>query len=143
MKNKSNNSLIQSLQSAKLSYKPELNEEQGGFIIKDSHGKYSFVPVRNRNTGQPVAKSLYTADKAEFAKKVLTPCMLSGFELYASFHTHPKGYPAKPSRTDLTELFTGHTVNYIWAPQEDELNQFTYTCDGWDGDYWALETITT
>jgi proteasome lid subunit RPN8/RPN11 len=57
-------------------------------------------------------------------------------DVYASFHTHPKGCPARPSSMDLAELFTGHPVNYIWAPQEDELNRYTFVKRGklayWD-----------
>ena len=124
MKTNLNDSLRQSLQAAKSSYNPALNEEQGGFILKAGE-VYQYVAIRNANTGKPIARGLYTADKAQFANKVLTPCLMAGQELFASFHTHPKGFPAMPSYTDLNELFTGHPVNFIYAPESDTLNMFT------------------
>ena len=127
-----------SLQTALSQYDPGLDEEQGGFILVDG-AQYEFVGVKNANTGTTIAHGLYTADKKEFAEKVLSKVM-EGWSVYASFHTHPKGFPARPSQMDINQLFTGHPINFIYAPLSDELNMFTLT-DELDGKYWTLTAI--
>src|ERR1035437_9417983 len=119
MNTKQKNSLHQTLLNAILSYDDSLNEEQGGFIIKKSNeDNYKFIPVKNENTGTPIALALYIAEPVEFGQKVLLT-MLDDWEVYASYHTHPKGMRAMPSHTDLTKLFTSFPINYIYAPEKE------------------------
>ena len=138
---KLNDSLHQSLRAAiSETDATGLNEEQGGFILKKDN-QFAFHLVRNSNTGTPRAVGLYTADKNEMGKKVLTNVM-AGWDVYASFHTHPKGFPAMPSTVDIRELFTGHPTNFIYAPQEKTLNRFTLETDDSNGDrFWSFANI--
>jgi len=127
MKTKLNKSLLKSLRDAKSSCNLSLNEEQGGFILKalDTE-EYKYIPVRNQNTGTLKARGLYIADRLEFGKNVLGETIADDWDLFASFHTHPWGCPAMPSSMDLAELFTSFPVNFIYAPESDTLNMFTY-----------------
>ena len=102
---------------------------------------YQYIPIRNQNTGTRLARGLYTADKAEVAAKVMGMVFAGTHEVYASFHTHPIGFPAMPSMEDLTKLFTGHPINYIYAPQEDVLNMFIYQKGGGREYVWQGVTI--
>ena len=109
-------SLLQSLLSAIYQYDFSLPEEQGGFIMirKD---EYKFVPVKNKNTGTIVAHGLYIPEHMPFED--------DGWEIYASYHTHPEGMRAMPSGKDIAALFTSFPINYIFAP-DMELNRFEY-----------------
>jgi len=137
-------SLHQSLLHAILYYNDELNEEQGGFIVKiRNKEEYRFIPIRNSNTGTPTALVLYTADVAEFNEKIAMPMLDGEWSVYASFHTHPKGMRALPSSRDLTELFTSFATNYIYAPGK-ELNMFDYNAKPEFGCYnWNTSNIMT
>ncbi len=100
-------------------------EEKGGFILKEREGdQFMFIQVQNSNTGKPVAKGLYTANKSEYGVNVLKHVLWGGWEIYASFHTHPNGYSVKPSSIDLNQLFTGHKINYIYATKQKELVKY-------------------
>lgn len=142
----SKNSLHQCLLQAILHYDDSLIEEQGGFILRKSNSdEYKFIPIRNQNTGTPIAVGLYIADTAEFNEKVALPTLDDEWEVYASYHTHPVGMRALPSHTDLTKLFTSFPRNYIYAPGK-ELNKFTYRNLGGallDGDLWHFENVMT
>lgn len=144
MKTKSNKSLARSLSIAKSSFDYNLDEEQGGFILKERGTEnFEFVRVRNSNTGKHIARGLYTADKKEFAEKVLSRILLCEWEVYASLHTHPIGYPALPSSMDLRELFTGHPINFIYAPLERVMNMFTLKTDATGKTFWEGITVSS
>ena len=112
---------------AQLSCTPELNEEEGGFIIhNDKTGEFEFHKVTNANTGEKIARVLFTADAQEYGDKVLTKVLTGKWVEYASFHTHPRGCEPYPSKVDLTQLFKGFPINYIYAPHMDKLVCYTY-----------------
>lgn len=93
-------------------------EEVGGFILYqqalDGEHSFEFVAVTNANKGTPTAFGLYTADKAEFGKLVVSK-LITGAHIYASFHYHPGGYGANPSSIDLYQLFQTFKRNYIYS----------------------------
>ena len=124
MKARSKNSLLRSLLNAILSYDETNPEEQGGFILKKNNSEdFEFVPVKNFNTGDNIALGLYTADQTEFNNKVALRTIDDDWEIYASFHTHPRGMRALPSSIDIRYLFKNFPVNYIYAHGK-ELNCF-------------------
>lgn len=142
MSKNSKNSLRHALQHAISLYNPDLNEEQGGFILKKSE-EYFYVPVKNENTGKPMALALYTADKEEFNQKVVFKSLQDDFEIFASFHTHPKGMRALPSGVDLRFLFTNFPINFIYS-HNLELNRFDFDKDGKDTRAkWKMENVFT
>jgi proteasome lid subunit RPN8/RPN11 len=135
MNEEANNSLDRSLTLAILSCTPELKEEEGGFIIKQIDSEeYEFHKIRNANTGNKVARVLYTVDREtvdnnEFVEKILKKTMLAKkpeWEIFASFHTHPSGFGPFPSQLDLTELFRGHPTNFIYSPDMDMLMRYDF-----------------
>lgn len=97
-------------------------EEQGGFMLEKDH-TYHFIQIKNAFKGLLKAKVLYQADTEEFGKKVI-PLLIDGWNMHASFHTHPNGLSANPSRIDLQQLFLGHQTNYIYAPASDVLVKY-------------------
>jgi hypothetical protein len=119
------------------------DDEQGGVILSKVGGEgpygkridYQFVHLRNANTGLPLAKSLWTADRNEYAKKVI-PLFKDGWRHFASFHTHPK-WPAIPSKIDLTELFPGFPINYIYSGIDNDLGRFEF--DDTDESWYRVE----
>jgi proteasome lid subunit RPN8/RPN11 len=118
-----------------------LNEEQGGFILKRTgKDEYVFVPVTNSISGTPGAVALYIADTTEFNNKVLLKTE-DGWEVYASYHTHPIGMRAMPSSIDISMLFTSFPINFIYAP-EKELNRFDYADYVQYGKRWACSNIS-
>ena len=127
MKKDTNSSLLQSLSTAILSCDCKNSfEEEGGFILhKADSDEYKFVKITNRNTGSPVAKALYTAEKQEYGDKVLVEVLKHGWTEFASFHTHPPGFGPFPSEIDLQQLFTGFPINYIYSPDMNLLMQYT------------------
>lgn len=103
---------------------PGVDEEEGGILlVKDD--KYTFIKLRNRHTGEPVAVGFFEADPAEYGEKVI-PLFNDGHKNFASYHTHPTGCRAMPSSVDLTRLFNGFPTNFISSPSRGELNRFTY-----------------
>lgn len=98
-------------------------EEDGGIILcKDD--MYIFFPIRNSNTGTPIAPVLYSADRDVYAKTIL-PMFKDGWRQYASFHTHPQFTPY-PSHIDMTQLFKGFLTNYIYSGVYDKLMRYEW-----------------
>lgn len=134
MKDESQNSLLHCLILAVSQCRPELKEEEGGFILKSTSGDtYEFHKIRNMNTGTPIARGLYTVDRTggkdnEYATKILRKTNVRKPEWveYASFHTHPKGFGPYPSQIDLTQLFTSSPVNFIYSPDVGILMRYDY-----------------
>ena len=98
----------------------DLVEEEGGVILASSTGEFKFIKVLNYKAGTPVARGLYVADPDAFGGKVF-PELSGGWNLYASFHTHPT-FTATPSTLDRKELFRGFKYNYIYSVQEKTLS---------------------
>ena len=90
-------------------------EEEGGIILHNPSipDEFEFIKLRNQNTGTEIAPVLWTADRQEYAEKII-PKIMKGMRHYASFHTHPRFLPI-PSRIDLNELFPGFPTNYIYS----------------------------
>lgn len=100
------------------------DEEEGGFILHNAKsGEYKYLLIANQNSGQPVAKVLWTADQFQFAHKVLGE-IKNGWIPVASIHTHPR-FPALPSAVDLTELFLGFPTNYIYSPVSEVISKWS------------------
>lgn len=117
----------------------EINEEEGGFIVRKDD-EYRFHKIRNANTGTPVAEALFTADKTEFGDKIIKGEMIKNKAIIdSSFHTHPTNYPPIPSHTDLTRLFKGFPINYIYSPSLSTLVQYTIQKDTKS---WRAQKIT-
>lgn len=95
-------------------------EEEGGCILASGLGEFKFMKVLNYKTGTPVARGLYVADPDAFGGEVF-PELSRGWNLYASFHTHPT-FTATPSTLDRKELFRGFKYNYIYSIQEKTLS---------------------
>ena len=126
MKKKPIQSLNHCLLSAILHYNNELDEEQGGFIIKEAgEDNYEFIPITNQISGTPTAIGLYIAEPGEFNSKVLVRTLDDIWSVFASYHTHPKGMRAIPSSIDINNLFTSFPVNFIYAPDK-ELNRYDF-----------------
>lgn len=102
-------------------------EEEGGIIL-NKENDYLFVKIKSIFSGTPTAIGLYETDKSELGKKVLMRMSSEGWQMYASFHTHPS-FSAEPSNTDMTYLFRGFKHNYIYAPRS---KYFSLT--SWEGD---------
>lgn len=98
-------------------------EERGGVIIYRGE-EYQFIPLTNSNTGTPIAPGLFTADRFEYAEKII-PLFKEGWRHYASFHTHPQ-FPPWPSNIDMNELFPGFPINYIYSGLTDKLFKYTW-----------------
>lgn len=134
MNEESPNSLRRCLISALSQFRPELNEEEGGFIIKRVNSEqYAFHKIRNMNTGTPVARGLFTVDRTgaennEYATKILTKTNVRRPEWieFASIHTHPKGFGPFPSTVDLKQLFTSNPVNFIYSPDMGVLMRYDF-----------------
>jgi hypothetical protein len=103
-------------------------EEQGGFIV-NKQGVYEFIKIPNQNAGTRIAASLYTANRDEFSRLISQPFADGKHIPYASFHTHPPGYGAGASTTDLTYLFTGFPINFVYAPDFRHLHCYTFSKD--------------
>lgn len=100
-------------------------EERGGVILyHPEKDLYEFVEVRNANAGTETAKVLWTGDREEHAKKVIAR-FREGWRQHGSFHTHPE-FPAHPSGIDMSQLFPGFKVNYIYSISDQELVRFTW-----------------
>lgn len=120
------------LQAAKECNNPV--EEEGGVILHlpaIAHNKFSspedeyvFLKITNANAGTPVAPVLWTADRGEYAVKVI-PRFASGWKQVASFHTHPSFLPF-PSSIDTNQLFPGFPVNYIYSPLYKSIAAYNY-----------------
>ncbi len=98
-------------------------EEEGGIILHKD-GDYLFVKLKNNNTGTDLARVLWTADRYEYAAQVL-PLLKEGFKHYASFHTHPMFVPF-PSHIDVTQLFPGFSLNFIYSQAKQQVTGWTY-----------------
>lgn len=97
-------------------------EEEGGIILRNKElDDYEFVKVRNDNEGSEIAPVLWTADRFEYAKKIIP--MLASWRHYASFHTHPK-FPPIPSSIDLGTLFPGFPINFIYSQALKEISEW-------------------
>lgn len=99
-------------------------EEAGGIILFKEPDEYLFIPVTNSNTGTDEAPVLYSADRNEYAKYVI-PMFKWGYKQYASFHTHPQFLP-NPSSIDMTVLFPGFPINYIYSGLTNRIVKFTW-----------------
>lgn len=98
-------------------------EEEGGVILENiTTSELQYIKVRNANTGTEIAPVLWTADRFDYAKKVL-PLYAQGWKRYASFHTHPQFVPY-PSSIDFNVLFPGFPINYIYSPVTQEITQW-------------------
>lgn len=96
-------------------------EEEGGIILSKDN-EFVFHKLRNQNTGTPIAPVLWTADRNEYATIVL-PKFKDGWRHYASFHTHPQFQPF-PSQIDLTQLFPGFPINFIFSKTFDVVTEW-------------------
>lgn len=103
----------------------DAKEEEGGVIIRHSDDHYQFIKLRNQNTGTEIAPVLWTADRNEYAQKVM-PLFFKGWRQFASFHTHPQFLPF-PSNIDLTQLFPGFSIDYIYSQKTREITKWSYT----------------
>ena len=123
-------------------YNDSLEEEQGGFILKyKDDDNFEFIPVTNKLTGTNGARGLYIAEDQEFYNKVAFRTVDDNCEIYASYHTHPKGMRALPSSIDLTQLFLNFPINYIYAP-EKELNQFKFNPNAGEDEFdWTKTNV--
>lgn len=99
-------------------------EEEGGIILKHKEtGNYDFVKLRNSNTGTDIAPCLWTADRYEYADKIIPRVWNRAWEHYASFHTHPR-FVAVPSGIDLGTLFPGFPVNFIYSKLQNGITEW-------------------
>jgi hypothetical protein len=99
-------------------------EEEGGIVLTRKGQDFIFVKVKNLHEGEPTAYGLYVADPEEFGQKVI-PMIGAGWEMYASFHTHPQFSPL-PSQLDYDKLFQGFKYNYIFSNRDRE-----FSCSEW------------
>jgi len=100
-------------------------EEEGGIILTASDSRqgkqeFKFVKVLNSNRGTPVAVGLYVTDEQDFGKAVF-PLLTGGWNMYASFHTHPT-FSATPSSLDRENLFRGFKYNFIYSTLEKTIS---------------------
>jgi proteasome lid subunit RPN8/RPN11 len=111
-------------------------EEEGGVLLarKDD---YRFVKIKNKHKGSHTAISLYEADKLELGK-LLFDRYKEGWEICASFHTHPSFSPY-PSNLDLDTLFQGFKHNVIYAAR----NHGVFSYSTWENDQSVLKEIVT
>lgn len=115
------------------------DEEEGGFIVRKDD-EYQFHRITNSHTGTPTAVGLYEPERQEYGDKVIGSYS-QGFKNYGSFHTHPTNFPARPSFTDLTRLFNGQPVNFIWSPSLRELKKYTFLGANDDYTIWRVNEI--
>jgi proteasome lid subunit RPN8/RPN11 len=104
----------------------ERTEEEGGVIMKrpkNGRTEFAYYRLRNSNTGTDIAPSLWTADRNEYAQKII-PLFKEGWTQWASFHTHPQFLPF-PSGIDIHTLFPGFAVNVIYSPVTKELTRWS------------------
>jgi hypothetical protein len=104
-------------------------EEEGGIILANNKldagtKHYKFIKVINDKRGTISARGLYVANPEDFGKNVF-PLISEGWNMYASFHTHPS-FPATPSRLDEDKLFRGFKYNFIFSNTER-----TISCSEW------------
>lgn len=100
-------------------------DEHGGIILHhEKDDKYKFISLFNINHGTTLAHVLWTAGQHEYATQII-PLFRKGWKQYASFHTHPQ-FIAQPSSIDLTQLFQGFKINYIYSGTEDIVREFTW-----------------
>lgn len=100
-------------------------EEEGGIILAKDNG-YVFAKVKNIHAGTSEAVGLYETDQHELKDKVLDE-VAKGWQIYASFHTHPSFSPA-PSSLDMHSLFQGFKYNIIFSPRT-----YMYSFSEWVG----------
>lgn len=107
---------------------PHPEKEVGGFILKKKNtaDEYVFVPVENKYINKPEEVGLYSPNPKLYGSLVVS-LLLDGFENFASFHSHPLGCSTRPSVTDLSKLFKGFPVNYIYSAEFKHLAQYTFT----------------
>ena len=101
-------------------------EEEGGIILtlNQPFREYKFIKVINDRRGTLSARGLYVANPEDFGKHVF-PLISEGWNMYASFHTHPT-FPATPSSLDEDKLFRGFKYNFIFSNTER-----TVSCSEW------------
>lgn len=103
-------------------------EEEGGIIlVLDQPAgirEYKFIKVINDRRGTLSARGLYVANPEDFGKNVF-PLITEGWNMYASFHTHPT-FSATPSSLDEDKLFRGFKYNFIFSNSER-----TVSCSEW------------
>lgn len=116
-----------------------VNEEEGGFIVRKGD-EYQFHGVTNRHTGTETAVVLYEPVAQEYGDKVIVSYG-QGYQNFGSFHTHPTGCPARPSMTDLTRLFNGQPVNFIWSPSLREMKKYTFVSANESYTVWRVNEI--
>jgi hypothetical protein len=103
-------------------------EEEGGIILTNNQSSgardYKFIKVINDRRGTLSARGLYVANPEDFGKHVF-PSISEGWNMYASFHTHPT-FSATPSSLDEDKLFRGFKYNFIFSNSER-----TVSCSEW------------
>jgi hypothetical protein len=104
-------------------------EEEGGIILSFIHPEFGtrqfkFIKVINDRRGTLSARGLYVANPEDFGKHVF-PLISEGWNMYASFHTHPT-FSATPSSLDEDKLFRGFKYNFIFSNSER-----TVSCSEW------------
>lgn len=131
-------SLVQQLNNAIVECQ-NLAEEEGGLIIQKDDS-FSFIKVTNSHSGNPIAQGLWEPDRNEFAQKVLAKYK-EGWRIYASLHTHPIFLPT-PSVLDLTELFRGFPINFIYSKLHKKITEWSvHPIAGEDHDRVNLENV--
>lgn len=122
-------SLMQAMVLASESCTNKIDEE-GGLILKRNED-CCFVKVENKYAGTDIAGGLYETEMQSLSKNVF-PLLKEGWQMFASFHTHPM-FSASPSSIDMTKLFLGFKYNVIFAPVNDvQPNMFSITI--WEND---------
>lgn len=109
-------------------------EEEGGIVMHLKYNEYEFIKIKNVYAGTATAIGLYEADAEEFSSKAISK-MKDGWQLYASFHTHPT-FEARPSSLDVSTLFQGFKYNFIYSPLKKE-----YGCCMWLSESLAVITL--
>lgn len=98
-------------------------EEEGGVILSRDD-EYCFVKITNIHQGTDTAVALYEAERNELGRCVFDKYR-DGWQLFASFHTHPQFAPY-PSYIDLDTLFQGFAHNVIFAPLHKTFSYSTW-----------------
>lgn len=105
---------------------PFIEMECGGVILKSKEAdEYKFIPLLNKHKDTAKSAGLYEVDRTDFGKQVI-PLLTSGYNNYASFHTHPIGCDTNPSSIDFTKLFKGFPTNFIFSPSTKALSQYDF-----------------
>ncbi len=119
-----NDSLKTALAQA-ICYGEDFKDREGGGVLmvdRETNESFSFIPITNSMAATNRDKYLYVADKDEYGKKVIPLIISCQFKPFASFHTHPGNCSTDPSYTDVSKLFMGFPINYIYSPTRKQLS---------------------